>query len=115
MATLEQDDLPAMFRKATFSFDETLAIVWNITLRELPKDAQDPMNILAYLNSESVPESLLHTVHQEPLLQFLDSREPSRYVSDVSSMPVLILFFKVSENETTASAHSPRTGEESRQ
>ena len=79
VATLEQDDLPAAFRKATFSFEETLAIVWNITLRELPKDSQDLIYILAYLNSEAVPEALLHRVHQEPLLQFLDSRESRRY------------------------------------
>lgn len=78
VATLEEDDLPAIFRKPTFSFDETLAVVWNITLRELPKDAQDLIYILAYLNSEAVPESLLHTVHLESSLEFLDSRESYR-------------------------------------
>ena len=29
----EADDLPASFRQASYSYDETLAMVWNVTLR----------------------------------------------------------------------------------
>ena len=78
VATSEDDDLPASFRQASFSYDDTLAMVWNITLRELPSDARDLIFILAYLNCEAVPESMLCAVHQESFLEFLDSREKIR-------------------------------------
>ena len=77
-ATSEDDDLPASFRQASFSYDETLAMVWNVTLRELSTDARDLTYILAYLNCEAVPESMLCAVHPEPFLEFLDSREKIR-------------------------------------
>jgi hypothetical protein len=79
-ATSEDDDLPASFRQASFSYDETLAMVWNVTLRELSTDARDLTYILAYLNCEAVPESMLCTVHPEAFLEFLDSREKIRCV-----------------------------------
>ena len=77
-AITEDDDLPASFRQASFSYDETLAMVWNVTLRELSADARDLTYILAYLNSEAVPESMLSAVHPEPYLEFLDAREKIR-------------------------------------
>lgn len=80
VATSEDDDLPASFRQASFSYDETLAMVWNVTLRELTGDARDLTYILAYLNCEAVPESMLCTVHPEGFLEFLDSREKIRCV-----------------------------------
>ena len=77
-AMSEDDDLPASFRQASYSYDETLAMVWNVTLRELPIDARDMIYILAYLNCEAIPESMLFDVHQESFLDFLDSREKIR-------------------------------------
>ena len=77
-AVTEDDDLPASFRQASFSYDETLAMVWNVTLRELSADARDLTYILAYLNCEAVPESMLSAVHPEPSLEFLDAREKIR-------------------------------------
>lgn len=77
-ATSEDDDLPASFRQASYSYDETLAMVWNVTLRELSTDARDLIYILAYLNCEAIPESMLCDVHPEPFLEFLDSREKIR-------------------------------------
>jgi NB-ARC domain len=79
VATDEADDLPMAFRKAAFSYDQTLSMVWNVTLRELSRDAQDVMYILAYLNCEAVPESMLWgRMHEEPSLHFLDPREKLR-------------------------------------
>lgn len=74
-ATDEADDLPIDFRQASFSYDEMLAMVWDVTLRELTPGARDVLNILAYLNCEAVPRKMLWTVHEDPLLKFLDSRE----------------------------------------
>jgi hypothetical protein len=80
LATDETDDLPASFRQASFSYDETLAVVSHVTLRELPSDSQNLVYILAYLNCEAVPESMLFRVHSDPSLDFLDSREHMRLV-----------------------------------
>jgi tetratricopeptide (TPR) repeat protein len=77
-ATTEEDDLPASFRQAAFSYDETLSVVWNVTLRELPNDSQNLMYILAFLNCDAVPEDMLCAVHQEEFLEFLDVREKIR-------------------------------------
>ena len=79
VATTEDDDLPASFRQSSFSYDETMSVVWNVTLRELPNDSQNLCQILAYLNSEAVPESILCAIHREHFLEFLDSRESIRY------------------------------------
>lgn len=78
MATDEADDLPAAFREASFSYDEALTMVWEVTLRELTQDARDVLNLLAYLNSTSVPEDMIWTIHADPILSFLDPREKIR-------------------------------------
>jgi hypothetical protein len=78
-ATDEADDLPATFRQASFSYDGTLAMVWEVTLRELTQDARDVLNILAYLNCSSVPRTMLWGMHEDPILHFLDIREKIRY------------------------------------
>ena len=79
-ATDEADDLPATFREASFSYDGTLAMVWEVTLRELTQDARDVLNILAYLNCGSVPRTMLWGIHEDPVLHFLDTREKIRCV-----------------------------------
>ena len=91
----EDDDLPASFRQASFSYDDTLAMVWNITLRELSADARDLTYILAYLNCEAVPEYMLCAVHPEHILEFLDSRESIRYANvKRSGISLLIIAFR---------------------
>lgn len=80
LATDETDDLPASFRQASFSYDETLAVVSHVTLRELPTDSQNLVYILAYLNCEAVSESMLFRIHFDASLEFLDSREHTRFV-----------------------------------
>lgn len=79
VATDEADDLPASFRRAAFSYDETLAMVWNVTLRDLNRDAQDLIYILAYLNAEAVPESMIWSYHDDHHLnEFLNKDEKLR-------------------------------------
>lgn len=78
VATDEADDLPISFREASFSYDGALAMVWEVTLRELSEDAWGLMNILAYLNAASVPQDMLWRVHEDESLQFLDKREKLR-------------------------------------
>jgi len=78
VATDEADDLLVSFRKASFSYDETLTMVWEVTLRELYEDARDVLNILAHLNCEAVPQKMLWSMHEDPSLQFLDIREGIR-------------------------------------
>lgn len=113
-ATDENDDLPASFRQASFSYDETLAVVSHTTLRELPNDSQNLVYILAYLNCEAVPESMLVRIHRDSFLEFLDSREHTRlvfnswrcFISDV-----LTKVLEVQENENTADWEAPYSNE----
>ena len=94
-AISEDDDLPASFGQASFSYDDTLAMEWNVTLRELPADARDLTYILAYLNCEAVPESMLCAVHPEHILEFLDSRESIRYAKvELPRILLLIIAFR---------------------
>ena len=78
-ATDEANDLPSMFREASSSYDGTLAIVWESTLCELTQDARDVLNVLAYLDCSSVPQTMLWGIHEDPILHFLDIREEIRY------------------------------------
>lgn len=79
VATDEADDLPVAFLEDSFSYDGALAMVWEVTLRELTEDARDLMNILAYLNSASVPQDMIWQVREDETLKFLDKREKLRY------------------------------------
>lgn len=78
VATDEADDLPAAFREASTNYDETLDMVWEVTLRELSQDAREVLNILAFLNCERVPHDMLWTLHDDTSLHFLDPRESFR-------------------------------------
>ncbi|KAL9043636.1 MAG: hypothetical protein Q9214_003184, partial [Letrouitia sp. 1 TL-2023] len=101
-ATSEDDDLPASFRQASYSYDETLAMVWNVTLRELSGDARDLIYILAYLNCEAIPESMLCDIHTESFLEFLDCREMIRQRSLVKRR---LIQAKTVEGELCLSLH----------
>jgi hypothetical protein len=72
--------LRSSFNNPSFSYEETFAMVCNITLRELPRDSQDLIYVMAYLNSDEVSENMLCAIHDEPKLEFLNSREPLRCV-----------------------------------
>ena len=74
-----EPSLQASFGKTSFSYEETFAIVCHITLRELPCDAQDLIYVMSYLNSDAVSESMLCGIYDEPILEFLNSKEPLRY------------------------------------
>lgn len=78
IAVHEEDELPLVFREASFSYDDALAMVWNITLRELTEDASDLMNVLAFLNCEAIPESMIWGLYEDQLLQSFDKREAFR-------------------------------------
>lgn len=79
VATDEADDLPATFREASFSYEGTLAMVREVTLRELTEDARNVLNIIAFLNCASVPLSMLWGMHEDPSLSFLDKQQKIRH------------------------------------
>jgi hypothetical protein len=64
---------------ASTSTDLALQTVWNIGLRELSGDAKDLINIMAFLDNETIQKSLLVASHEEPCLEFLHSSETFRY------------------------------------
>ncbi|MCJ1467362.1 hypothetical protein MMC07_005986 [Pseudocyphellaria aurata] len=61
------------------STDRALETVWNIGLREVTIDARELLNILAFLDSETIQRNLLVGEHEEPLLDFLHSHQTFRY------------------------------------
>ncbi len=62
----------------TLSTDRTLETVWNIGLREVTIDARELLNILAFLDSDTIQRSLLVGEHEEPSLDFLHSDQRFR-------------------------------------
>lgn len=58
--------------------EKTLEIVWNIGLREVTIDARELLNILAFLDSDTIQKDLLVDEHLEPSLEFLHSSEKFR-------------------------------------
>lgn len=58
--------------------EKTLEIVWNIGLREVTIDARELLNILAFLDSDTIQKDLLVDEHHEPSLEFLHSSEKFR-------------------------------------
>lgn len=73
----------------THSADKALETVWNIGLREVTIDARELLNILAFLDSETIRRSLLVGEHKEPSLDFLHSDQTFR--SDILSFTFRIL------------------------
>jgi len=59
--------------------DKALEIVWNIGLREVTIDARELLNILAFLDSDTIQKDLLVGEHEEPSLDLLHSSEAFRY------------------------------------
>ena len=64
---------------STISTDKALETVWNIGLREVTSDARELLNILAFLDSESIQRKLLVGEHEEEPLEFLHSDQAFRY------------------------------------
>lgn len=62
----------------TQSTDRALETVWNIGLREVTIDARELLNILAFLDSETIKRNLLVGEHKEPSLDFLHSDQTFR-------------------------------------
>ena len=60
------------------STDRALETVWNIGLREVTIDARELLNILAFLDSETIKRNLLVGEHNEPSLDFLHSDQTFR-------------------------------------
>lgn len=58
--------------------DKALEIVWNIGLREVTIDARELLNILAFLDSDTIQKDLLVGEHSEPALEILHSSEAFR-------------------------------------
>ena len=61
------------------STDRALETVWNIGLREVTIDARELLNILAFLDSETIQRKLLVGEHEEPSLDFLHSDQTFRF------------------------------------
>jgi hypothetical protein len=66
--------------RAGLSYQETLKVVCEFFQRELPRHSRDLVNILAFFNSEGIPQKMLWTQHEDPGLKFLDPTIPHKLV-----------------------------------
>ena len=73
------------------STDKALETVWNIGLRGVTIDARELLNILAFLDSETIQRRLLVGEHEEPSLDFLHSDQTFRLVPQALSTPVICM------------------------
>ena len=64
--------------RTTLSYQETLKVVCDFFQRELPRHSRDLVNILAYFNSEAIPQNMLWTMHEDPALKFLNPNIPHK-------------------------------------
>lgn len=69
----------------SLSTDRALETVWNIGLREVTIDARELLDILAFLDSETIQRGLLVGEHEEPSLDFLHSDQSFRLENPSSS------------------------------
>jgi hypothetical protein len=59
--------------------DLAIDMLWDIGIRELPLAARNLLDILVFLDAESIPKDLLVGDHKESFLEFLNSAETIRY------------------------------------
>lgn len=70
----------------SLSTDRALETVWNIGLREVTFDARELLDILAFLDGESIQRKLLVGEHEEPELDFLHSDQSFRLENQAFSL-----------------------------
>jgi hypothetical protein len=63
------------------SIDAALETAWDLGLREVPVDARDLLNILAFLDSDNIQREMLVDDHEGPMLEMLRPGEAGRCVT----------------------------------
>jgi hypothetical protein len=71
-------DQKQSINRTTLSYHETLKVVCDFFQRELPRHSRDLVNILAYFNSEAIPQTMLWQMHDDPALKFLNPNIPHK-------------------------------------
>ena len=59
-------------------YEQTLATVFDVALRDLDEDARGVLEIFAFLNPDEIPEELLHLKDPSPELSVLDEKNKAR-------------------------------------
>jgi hypothetical protein len=79
--TQKSDDGHTRDRKSrALGYEQTLNVVCDFFKKELPRHSRDLVNILAYFSSDTIPEKMLWTKHDDEELKFLDPSIPFKYV-----------------------------------
>ncbi|KAH8746034.1 hypothetical protein BGZ57DRAFT_777998 [Hyaloscypha finlandica] len=74
------DERQSRSRKTTKQLENSaIDTLWDIGIRELSLPARNLLEILVFLDAESIPKDLLVGDHKEPFLEFLNSSETIRY------------------------------------
>jgi len=77
------DERQSRSRKTTKQLENSaIDTLWDIGIRELSLPARNLLEILVFLDAESIPKDLLVGDHKEPFLEFLNSSETIRYDSN---------------------------------
>jgi hypothetical protein len=70
-----QGEIPAS------STEAALETAWNLGLREVPPDARELLNILAFLDPDTIQSEMLVDSHEEKILELLHVKEAGRYAT----------------------------------
>lgn len=60
--------------------DAALETAWNLGLREVPGDARGLLDILAFMDPDTIQKEMIIDEHEEPILEMLHSTEAKRSV-----------------------------------
>jgi len=90
-----QGEIPAS------STEEALETAWNLGLREVPPDARDLLNILAFLDPDTIQREMLVDSHEEKILELLHIKEAGRCATPLPSFYLRAEHLQNQTNEST--------------
>jgi hypothetical protein len=77
----DEDDIgvDTSSKRPALSYEETLKLVCGFFQRELPRHSRDLVALLAYFNSEAIPQNMLWKIHEDNSeLKFLNPNIPHK-------------------------------------
>lgn len=76
--SMRKDGKPRRYLSES-GLDNSIDLLWDIGISELPNTARNLLEILAFLDPENIQKDLLVRDHDEPWLEFLNSTETALY------------------------------------
>jgi tetratricopeptide (TPR) repeat protein len=101
------DERQSRSRKTTKKVENSaIDTLWDIGIRELSLPARNLLEVLVFLDAESIPKTLLVGDHKQPFLEFLNCSETIRYrrmIAELSGRK--LVHVKVQDGQQVLSIH----------